>query len=109
MFGEVALKIALKHKLTNRFARIDTTSFSVEGAYDDQAPNEEVIRVTHGYSKDHRPDLKQVMLSLVMTGPSFPVWMEPLSGNASDKTSLLQTLPTDFTKFVEDRSFLISA
>jgi transposase len=92
LFGEVALKIAIEHKLMNQFARIDTTSFSLEGAYDSESPDEEVIRVTHGYSKDSRPDLKQVILSLTMTGPSFPIWMEPLSGSTSDKTSLLQTL-----------------
>ncbi len=92
LFGEVALKVAIEHKLLNRFARIDTTSFSLEGAYESESPDEEVIRVTHGYSKDSRPDLKQVILSLTMTGPSFPIWMEPLSGNTSDKTSLLQTL-----------------
>jgi transposase len=92
LFGEVALKIALEHKLLNKFARIDTTSFSLEGAYDLESPDEQYIRVTHGYSKDNRPDLKQVILSLTMTGPSFPIWMEPLNGNTSDKTSLLQTL-----------------
>ena len=92
LFGEVALKIAMEHKLLSKFARIDTTSFSLEGAFDSSPPEEEAIRVTHGYSKDNRPDLKQVILSLIMTGPSFPIWMEPLSGNTSDKTSLLQTL-----------------
>jgi transposase len=92
LFGEVALKIALEHKLIDKFARIDTTSFSLQGAYDSESLEEQVIQVTHGYSKDNKPDLKQVILSLTMTGPSFPIWMQPLSGNASDKTSLLETL-----------------
>jgi transposase len=92
LFGEIALKIALEHKLIDNFARIDTTSFSLQGAFDSESPDEEVIRVTHGYSKDNKPDLKQIILSLTMTGPSFPLWMQPLSGNASDKTSLFQTL-----------------
>ncbi|UAW64815.1 hypothetical protein KMZ15_03950 [Mycoavidus sp. HKI] len=49
--------------------------------------------MTHGYSKDHRPDLKQVVLSLAVAGGSgVPLWMTPCDGNASDKTVLPQTI-----------------
>lgn len=38
--------------------------------------------------KAHRPDLKQVVMSLVVTGPSsMPLMFEALSGNNSDRTS----------------------
>ncbi|WP_256439907.1 IS1634 family transposase [Candidatus Rhabdochlamydia sp. W815] len=48
---------------------------------------------THGFSKDHRPDLKQVFLSLVVNGPSsIPLWMDPLDGNSSDKVSFHETI-----------------
>lgn len=51
------------------------------------------IAVTHGYSKDHRPDLKQVVLSLAVAGGSgVPLWMTPCDSNASDKTVLPQTI-----------------
>ena len=53
----------------------------------------DAVHITHGYSKDHRPDLKQVVLSLVVTGPSaMPLWMEPLDGNSSDKSSFPETI-----------------
>ena len=42
------------------------------------------IQITHGYSKDHRPDLKQFVISLVMSD-SLPVFIRALSGNTSDK------------------------
>ena len=52
-----------------------------------------MIEIRHGHSKDHRPDLKQVVLSLVVNGPSaMPLWMEALDGNSSDKTSFPQTM-----------------
>jgi transposase len=44
-----------------------------------------------GYSKDHRPDLKQMVLNLVTTGAAgFPLWAEAHSGNASDKKILYE-------------------
>jgi transposase len=53
----------------------------------------EVIEVVHGYSKDHRPDLKQVMLSLSVSGDAnIPIWMEPLNGNSSDRISFHETI-----------------
>lgn len=43
----------------------------------------------YGYSKEHRPDLKQMVLNLATTGKAgFPIWMEARSGNASDKKIL---------------------
>jgi len=30
--------------------------------------------VTHGHSKDHRPDLKQVLLSVLGNREGFPLW-----------------------------------
>ena len=54
---------------------------SIQGAYErdiDAVP----IQITHGYSRDHRPDLKQ--FSLVMSD-NLPVFIQALSGNTSDK------------------------
>ncbi|MDI6886251.1 MAG: IS1634 family transposase, partial [archaeon] len=42
------------------------------------------IEITHGYSKDGRPDLKQFVISLIMDD-DLPVFIQALSGNASDK------------------------
>lgn len=69
-----------------------------KGQQQDQAGEQDtesvqVISITRGYSKDHRPDLKQIVLSLVVNGPSsIPIYMEPLSGNSSDKTTLHQAI-----------------
>ncbi|GAC1505088.1 MAG: IS1634 family transposase [Ktedonobacteraceae bacterium] len=67
---------------------VDTTSFSVTGAYS-QAEDTMTIAITYGYSKDHRADLKQWMLALATTQDGdIPVFMQPLNGNSSDKVSL---------------------
>ena len=52
-----------------------------------------VITITHGFSKDHRDDLKQFVLNLVTAGQSrIPLWVEPLSGNAADKKTFRETI-----------------
>jgi transposase len=47
----------------------------------------------HGHSKDHRPDLKQLVISLTTSGPAqLPIWYEGLDGNSSDKANFHETL-----------------
>ncbi len=102
LFGEVAFEIALEHDLLDELVHVDTTSFSVHGDYasdggcseqGEEAGEPVEITVTHGYSKDRRPDLKQVVLSLAVAGGSgIPLWMMPCNGNASDKTVLPETI-----------------
>src|SRR3990167_6370944 len=120
LFGEIAFEIAHEKGLFGKTAKLDSTSFSVQGEYlnqnDDssEAPHasqsvEEVgknteenadedrspIHVTHGYSKDKRPDLKQVMLSMIVNGPAdLPLWIQGLDGNSSDKATFYETIKT---------------
>jgi len=96
-FANVAFPIAMNRRYKRRFARLDSTTFSLEGAFDgfggspEDAP--QIISVTHGHSKQHRPDLKQITLSMVNSGPvAIPIWSEPLSGNAFDKKTFHETI-----------------
>lgn len=43
----------------------------------------------HGYSKDHRPDLKQMVVGAVLDGAGHPVCCELWPGNTCDVTSLV--------------------
>jgi transposase len=96
LFGTVAFGIALDHKLLGGLAHLDSTSISVSGEYEQAAGEDRepaVIHLTHGHSKDKRPDLKQAVLSLVVNGPSqMPIWMNALDGNSSDKKSFHETI-----------------
>ena len=53
----------------------------------DQTP----IRITHGYSKDLRPDLKQFLIESLCVAKNIPIMGGCADGNASDKT-LNQTM-----------------
>ena len=62
-------------------------------ALDEEEAEPFVIRITHGYSKDHRSDLKQFMANIVTVGDSrVPIWFEALSGNASDKRTFRESI-----------------
>lgn len=92
LFGNIAFEIAQKRGLVGKSVHLDTTSLSVEGQYL-LPPEDGVIDINYGYSKDHRSDLKQFILSLTVTGKaSVPLWTESLSGNTSDKTSFHNTI-----------------
>jgi len=70
----------------NEPVSLDTSSFSVTGAkYEDTDENE--VKISHGFSKDHRPDLPQIIQELIVShDASVPLAMCCHSGNASDNT-----------------------
>lgn len=86
-FTEIAFEIGLAEDLLGPSAHFDTTSLSVFGEYETEE-EDALFNITHGHSKAHRPDLKQMILNLATTGSGFPIWMEAHSGNASDKKIL---------------------
>lgn len=99
-------------KLQPQFAHLDSTSFSVHGnGYEpsdkfittDDKGNEtrpSVIEITQGYSKDHRPDLSQLMLNMIVDNHAgIPMAIEALSGNSSDKATFAQTV-TKYTAMI---------
>jgi transposase len=45
-------------------------------------------KARYGYSRDGRPDCKQVVIALVMTPQGLPLAYEVMAGNTSDKTTL---------------------
>ena len=99
LFAQVAFGIAIEHNLLTSLNHLDTTSVSVHGRYDcygdedGESPEEMpgILKITYGHSKDYRPDLKQLVLSLVVNG-GVPVFVESLNGNSSDKASFCETI-----------------
>jgi transposase len=93
VFASVASKALSTYGIEHRFVHLDSSSFHLHGQYDVETPYEEMITITHGYSRDHRPDLKQVVAQIITSHKSnLPVWLEVLSGNSSDKESFAQTV-----------------
>jgi len=96
---------AVKHLgLSGRFAHLDSTSFHTDGQYNsaDEA-QEGVIHITKGYSRDHRPDLNQVILQLICERQAgIPLLMQPLSGNNSDTVSFRDTISAHIDQLRSD-------
>jgi len=90
IFSAIASKAALKFNVNNKFQHLDSTSMQVEGEY---ASEDENPLVTFGHSKDHRPDLKQFMISLMCSQDGdVPLLAQTIAGNTSDKTHFKETL-----------------
>ena len=64
---------------------MDTTSLYFEGAGGQTLGQ-------HGYSKDHRPDLRQMILAVVIDGDGRPVCSEMWPGNTADVTTLIPVI-----------------
>jgi len=66
----------------------DTTTVTLSGAYANQVPAEHTDRpprITFGYNKDHRPDLKQLLYSITITADgAVPVHCKTYDGNTTD-------------------------
>ncbi|MCP5003946.1 MAG: IS1634 family transposase, partial [Planctomycetes bacterium] len=62
----------------------DSTSIHVDGNYqhDDDS---KAVKLVRGYSRDHRPELNQVVLNLITENKTgIPVYMQAASGNIND-------------------------
>lgn len=109
LFCRIAFDLVKVLNLFGSTLHLDTTSIALFGIYDvDECDNAPIP--TYGHSKDHRPDLKQIVMSLISTGPAgVPVWFESHDGNSSDKTSFHETIK-EFNSFTqaltESESFL---
>ena len=88
----LALQSVEQFRIGTDFLHFDTTSLSFFGAHeredfgsmsDGVTPPPPVV--THGYSKDRRPDLKQILFgSLVSSDGGVPLFGKALDGNGSD-------------------------
>ncbi len=90
IFLHIALRTANTYGIGRKFLHLDTTSISVHGEYNFNLKPEDIdqipIEITYGHPKNGRYDLKQFIISLITSSEhDFPVWMEVLSGNSSDK------------------------
>src|ERR671923_1590289 len=94
LYSLIAAAAAQRLGLSPRLVHLDSTSFHVDGRYNSaEEPDAGVIHITRGYSRDHRPDLNQVMLDLIVEHHAgIPLLMKPLSGNTSDVSDFGQVV-----------------
>jgi transposase len=85
VFGAIALKALEVYALPTPWLHQDTTTITLYGAYADEPQSPGAPHPAYGHSKDGRDDLKQVLLSLGVSGDGgIPLRLGMRDGNRSD-------------------------
>src|SRR5215471_5249798 len=85
VFGAIALKALAVYAIPTPWLHQDTTTIALYGAYTEEPKTPRAPRPAYGHSKDGRDDLKQVLLSLGVSGDSgIPLRLGVRDGNRSD-------------------------
>ena len=84
IFSMVAANALIREAVDTRFLHWDSTSRSLYGEYP-EAQSATGAKPARGHSKDHRPDLKQIVLTLLVNREGIPLYGEVRDGNSSDK------------------------
>ena len=89
-------KEALEEHLADRWkdlfgASFDVLLYDLTSTYF-EGEAEEVDKAQRGYSRDHRPDCKQLIIALVVSPEGFPLSYEVFAGNRADVTTLEEML-----------------
>jgi transposase len=125
LLSDIALAVCAHAGIDLRFNHLDTTSFAVTGAYVPES-DAQALTITHGHAKDHRPDVQQAVLALMVSQDGgVPFVRKRWEGNTSDThifqeraqalMTTLQTSPTprylvaDSTLYNEDNAANLQA
>ncbi|MEM1169304.1 MAG: IS1634 family transposase [Cyanobacteria bacterium P01_H01_bin.35] len=111
LFIEIGLLVIKKFNIETKYAHLDSTSFHLHGEYNQIESTEnnqkKPILITKGYSRDHRPDLKQCVLDLIVSSDSgIPLFARAADGNESDKAVFGQIL-TEVKKQIKLDSIMV--
>ena len=84
VFVGVSLKAQKKIGVIQKAWYLDSSSMHVHGQYNKEE-GEAVVKIVKGHSKDHRPDLKQFLINLLVgTDEGIPSYFSAGNGNDSD-------------------------
>lgn len=115
IFIEVILGVIKKFKIVTQYSHLDTTSFHLHGEYNSEIKKEKEkkilkerpIIISKGYSRDHRPDLKQCVLDLITKNDGdLPLFMRVGDGNEADK-AVFAKIAVEFKKQINFSSIMV--
>lgn len=113
ILSELAMKAVQKREISTRAVHFDTTSVSVHGEFRGNDASSPPLRIVEGYSKDHRPDLKQFLISTLCVGDKNPIYGKNEDGNRSDKeinNTVLPQISKHMARFgVNEKAFIYIA
>lgn len=94
IFIAVANGAAERFGVRTNSVYLDATSFHLHGRYEEEEGQQpEGIRITYGYSRDHRPDLKQFVVDLMSAGDGgVPLFLRVADGNEADQSVFAELL-----------------
>ena len=95
LFTSIAMLAHQRFDLSTKSLHLDSSSFNLEGNYEIESSDESIesIKITYGYSKDHRPDLKQFMMDVICTGDGdVPLFVRIGDGNEADRAVFAQLM-----------------
>ena len=131
IFATIAIGAAQQFNVALETAHLDASSFHVHGEYESNLPevyihkqatstdetslagiNEtavpQPIVITYGYSRDHRPDLKQFILDLICSEDGdVPLFLRVGDGNESDQAIFPQVFQ-DFKKQIDLDALMVA-
>lgn len=119
VFLLITLAVIKKYQITTQFSHLDSTSFSVHGDYEyydlisseqsKEAPKEAIpITIKKGYSRDHRPDLKQFIMDLIVSGDGgIPIFLRVADGNEQDKAVFGQ-IAQDYREMINFDTMIVA-
>ena len=126
IFLKIALNAVRKFNISLVTSHLDSSSMHVHGEYNTSLPevifenqkvenNQELevkspkeITITYGYSRDHRPDLKQFIIELICSGDGdIPIFLKLASGNQADSSCFGQ-IAVEYQKQIEVNSLIVA-
>nr|WP_199291016.1 IS1634 family transposase [Sphaerospermopsis sp. FACHB-1094] len=129
IFFIIAVKAAQKFGVSLSTSHLDSSSMHVHGQYKTSLPevifesqkvgdNQELeeltvkspkeITITYGYSRDHRPDLKQFIIEMICSGDGdIPIFLKLASGNQADSSCFGQ-IAVEYHKQLEVNSLIVA-
>ena len=117
LFIMIVIEIVKKYEISTKYSHLDSTSLHLHGEYNNKlsCENEELeiikenpILITQGYSRDHRPDLKQCILDLIVSSDGdIPLYFRGGSGNESDK-AVFGKLLVEYSRQINFESIMVA-
>ena len=96
----------LFEKRRDLFTKLDLVFMDTTSLYFEGAGGQTLGR--HGYSKDHRPDLRQMILAVLLDGDGRPVCTEMWPGNTADTGSLVPVVDRLRQRFCISRVCIVA-
>lgn len=86
LLTKISLQAIDKFSIKTDQIHNDSTSVKFSGEFEEQSPK--AVQLKRGHSKDHRPDLKQLVYSLSVTRDgAIPIHFKSYDGNRTDDTT----------------------